>query len=451
MITINVESVGAVEISDREDYLELLKTEGVKGLMKDGVRESYKGLVHNGTYTLGPPIEQKGNEQQNGKFLMRYYFCIFLVSFHFGSFYSFSLDLSSNLSSMFLAGTNVSPDQWYSVSGTITRPVSHAGARYEMYKLAFACKGLYPADSAGQKQPFVTVETGSDERSNLSFEIMFREMDQAAEFNNGLGMYLRKNEGQLVLTNNEGSVVNELTTIMVPSYPIDTNFYILETHYVAQNDEAQLGSPVVDMLIDVCTNDDITADVTLLSRRDPTFVFQRFENDLSFVLADPESAHIFPSSKCKGIYEWLDKLEYNRLALSRDVHINFAGTARGRGKRRKTEQTFAIRPLRPPSGYQTTTLAGQVGYKIPLELILNVNDIGEGLLSRLGSNAALDRQDGRRWTISGADVALHYPTGRRLKLVTEETDNGVLSLVMGIPGVSDLSLCWSNSPTDLHR
>ena len=47
-------------------------------------------------------------------------------------------------------------------------------------------------------------------------------------------------------------------------------------------------------------------------------------------------------------------------------------------------------------------------------------------------------------------MALHYPTGRRLKLVTEETDNGVLSLVMGIPGVSDLSLCWSNSPTDLY-
>ena len=162
-------------------------------------------------------------------------------------------------------------------------------------------------------------------------------------------------KGQLVLTNNEGSVVNELTAIMVPSYPIDTNFYILETHYVAQNDEAQLGSPVVDMLIDVCTNDDITVDVTLLSRRDPTSVFQRFENDLSFVLADPESAHIFPSSKCKGIYEWLDKQEYNRLALSRDVHINFAGTARGRGKRRKTQQTFAIRPLRPPNGYQTTT------------------------------------------------------------------------------------------------
>ena len=64
MITINVESVGAVDISDREDYLELLKTEGVKGLMKDGVRESYNCLVHNGTYTLGPPIDQLHGQQQ---------------------------------------------------------------------------------------------------------------------------------------------------------------------------------------------------------------------------------------------------------------------------------------------------------------------------------------------------------------------------------------------------
>ena len=73
MIKINVESIGAVEICDREDYSELLKNEGVKGLMKDGVRKSYGGLVDGGTYTLGPPIQQ----QPNGK--LRCCFCILVL------------------------------------------------------------------------------------------------------------------------------------------------------------------------------------------------------------------------------------------------------------------------------------------------------------------------------------------------------------------------------------
>ncbi|CAB9513050.1 expressed unknown protein [Seminavis robusta] len=153
---------------------------------------------------------------------------------------------------------------------------------------------------------------------------------QVAQFINGITLYLMKNN----LLNDEGSATEEPTLTKISSYPINHSDIILQTHYKPRDGEAESGSPLIDMVVDVRSSD-ITVDVTLLSRFDPTFQFQRIENDNSFGLADPESAHIFPSAKCKGIYEWLDRPEFNRLALSRDVHLNFDGTGRERGKRRK--------------------------------------------------------------------------------------------------------------------
>lgn len=155
-----------------------------------------------------------------------------------------------------------------------------------------------------------------------------------AQFINGITLYLMKNKDQLVLLNDEGSATEEPTVTQISSYPINHSDIILETHYKPRDGEAEPGSPLIDMAVDVRSSD-ITVDVTLLSRRDPTFQFQRIENDNSLGLADPESAHLFPSSKCKGIYEWLDRPDFNRLALRRDVHLNFDGTWRGRGSAEK--------------------------------------------------------------------------------------------------------------------
>jgi len=153
------------------------------------------------------------------------------------------------------------------------------------------------------------------------------------------------------------------------------------------------------------------------------------------------------------MYEWLDRPEYNRLALSRDAHVAFDGSGRGRGKRRKTQQKFAILPLRPPNGYATCTFAGEDCYKILLQLVLNDQSIGDALLARLGKNAALCKGSGRsdgRWTIVGSDVRVYHPKGRRVTLRTEETDNGTPLLVTCIPGVENLDQCWSNSPSNLY-
>ena len=131
--------------------------------------------------------------------------------------------------------------------------------------------------------------------------------------------------------------------------------------------------------------------------------------------------------------------------MSRDFHINFDGSGRGRGKRRKTMQTFAIKPLRTAHGFPICSFNGCSCFRIPLELVLNKNEIAEALLAKLGNNAKLNKNQGTRWTITGADIQVFYPQSHCVTLVTEETDSGDLDLVTAIPGVENLNECWSNS------
>ena len=152
---------------------------------------------------------------------------------------------------------------------------------------------------------------GEVHRSIVKFAVVFQDLRQASLFINGVTLYVMKNKDHLILLNDEGSAVDEPRMTQVPSYQITPSDMILQTHYKPQDGEADSGSPLIDMVVDIRSSD-ITVDVTLLTRRDPTFRFQRIENDNSFGLADPESAHVFPSAKCKGIYEWLDRPEFNR-------------------------------------------------------------------------------------------------------------------------------------------
>jgi len=422
------------------------------------VIRGFESLKHGGTYTLGP---QGQSLQQEPKASMTTPwdkinvdgFRAYLTTV---GYTADEFNAHPNRTALFNSFEEYQRQQpksyWFKVSGAISRPLGHAGARYKLYKLASAHRGLYPPtdddSGANKKNAFSNAMVDAD-RSMVSFTVVFQELGDVATFINGITLYLMENKDQLVLLNEKGRAIDEPPMTEISTYPIDQSFFILQTHYQPQSGEADPGSPLIDMIVDVRSSD-ITVDVTLLSRRNPVFRFQRIENDNSFGMADPESAHIFPSAKCLGIYEWLERPEFNRLALSRDVHLNFDGTGRGRGKRRKTQQTFAIRPLRPVNGYTTCTVADVQCYKIPLELVLNVNEIGETLLTKLGKNAALHKHNGSRWTIDGSDVTVYHPTGRRVFLKTEQTDNGSLSLVTGIPGLEDLNDCWSNSPTNSY-
>lgn len=388
-------------LSSEEGFRGLLQRRHVLCLMDESGDdiEDFESLVDGGNYRLGPPQQQQQRE-----------------------------------------------DSWYKVSGAISRPRSHAGARYELFKLA-SHGGLY-LPGLDATTAFATGDTNEANCSIINFSVVFMELNQAAKFIDGIRMYLLKNVGYLKLFDDQANTVDRPTTSETPSFRITLDHTILQSDYKPQNGEVEPGSPLVDMVVETRSND-ITVDVTFLSRRDPTFKFQRIENNASFAMAEPESAHIFPRYKCLEKYEWLDTPEFNRLALSRDVHVNFDGTGRGRGKRRKTVQTFAMRPSRPSNGFPICRIGDCPCYKIPLELVLNNNEIANALLTKLGNNAALREHQDSRWTISGADVAIYHPQNRRVTLVTEKDDDGTV-LVTAIPGVEDLNECWSNSPDDLY-
>lgn len=333
---------------------------------------------------------------------------------------------------------------WYMVSGVISRPSTHAGARYELFKLA-AGSGLYPQNMDADTAFVSKASETEEDRSLISFSVVFTDGAQTAQFVDAVLMYLQRNEGELVLLGDNLSKAESLQIEKIPPFQeLAVLGRVMKSHYKPLKGETGPGSPIVGVIMEERSTD-FTADVSLLSTHDDTFLFHRIENDTAFALAAPESAHIVPSALCSGEYEWLDTPDFNRLALSRDFHLNFDGTGRGRGKRRKTMQTFAIRPERPAQGYATGNVGGRACYRIPLVLVLNVNEKAGGLLSKLRKSVKLNKPRNSRWTITGTDLHIHHPLNQRVNLVTEETDSGpgLVTAIPGVIGLEDLRDCWS--------
>ena len=343
--------------------------------------------------------------------------------------------------------SDAADQRFQKVSGTISQHISHCGARFQLFKLA--CPGgLYPPELDAETA-FETVASSQVDRSILRFSVVFTTIVRATEFVSDVEMYLLHNKMHLELLDDQGSKTDHPTVTEIAPFAITFQNSVLLSHYKPRTGEAEPMSPPIDMVVETRSFEG-SVDVSLLSTTDTTFRFQRIETDSSFTLAAPESAHIFPSAQCTGKYRWLDAPEYNRLALSRDVHVNFDGTGRGRGKRRKTVQTFAIKPVRPEGWFTISIIDGCPCFRIPLELEFNNNGIAVGLLPKLGNNAILNKNQGARWTITGADVHVFYPQDHRVTLITEVKDSGDLDLVTAIPGVENLNECWSNSQDDLY-
>lgn len=264
--------------------------------------------------------------------------------------------------------------------------------------------------------------------------------------------------GCLRFCDNEGNGIVRPPITPIAPYLITPENKILLMHYVPHDGDAAPDSPVIDVVIGTrsINSEDTTVEVTTLSKSDEVFRYQRIENSTAFALADPERAHIFPRDKCVGKYEWLDDKPFNRLSLSRDLHLNFNGTARrgcGKTKRRKTAQTFAIKPLRNQGGYSVAQFDEVDCYEIPLEIVINDNTKAEAMLAHLQNHAQLNRNENERWTITGADVRVFCPRNRPVDLTVEAADqhaqNMPLELITAIPGLHDLSDCWSNSPQNI--
>ena len=362
---------------------------------------------------------------------------------------------------------HVTTTKFFEVKGAICRPRTHAGARRKIYQFA-AEAGLYPP-GLNADTTFRVLPCQDTARSVLTFSVHFEDRVAAAKFLIQVTSYLTGSGGMMYFCDNSGEAVATPRIVSVASYEIDPDQTILPVHYrqrrqdgAEAGEEASVGPAVDSPPIDVVTEnrsetDDMTA-VTVLSRRDPVFLHQRIENASAFALADPESAHIFPHAKCVGKYEWLDDKPYNRLALSRDLHLNFDGSARGRAKRRKTAPSFTLKPL-PRKGkplYKTVDHNSVLCYEFPLEIVIFDNDKAEALLSHLSNHAQLNRHNTQHWTITGAEVRIFYPRDKLINLVAEEQDGSapagmMQELVTAIPGVDDLSTCWSNSAAHLLR
>jgi hypothetical protein len=351
-----------------------------------------------------------------------------------------------------------SQQQWFfQVEGTINRPSSHAGARHALFRFAADFSGIYPHDLNADTAFCARNWEGHEDRRLIDFAVVFRGEESAQQFVNSLANYVKLTEGQIFFCDNNdaGNPAKNRCWQLIQPYEPTVISPILEADYTGRNhgDVPPKDSPVVEVTFssrrsDLSGDTAPTADVTLLSQGNPVFYFQRIEHMSTFDLADAESAHIFPSAKCSGVYEWLDNKDYNRLALSRDLHINFDGTGRGRGKRRKTARVLAFRPLRPCNGYKIIQLPNSPErvYEIPLAIVLNDKRKANAVLRRLGNNVEM-KSSGSLITLVGPDLKVCYPTERRVCLKTEDMQcpNGTTEQVFvnKVPGVDDLGTCWS--------
>lgn len=224
---------------------------------------------------------------------------------------------------------------WYLVTGTIERNKVTAGSRCKLFRLAsggYYPKGMEPTTAfAVGKHPTETT------KRLLSISVVFPDERSANSFIVNVDRYIVSTYG--VDYHND-------TRFSTQRVEPNNDRLVLESDYVPNQaeGEAPQDSPVWD--VDV-SGMDISAlsPTTIYSRSNTVFKYQRIETDAAFARTDPEGAHIFPRAKCKGLYEWLDKADFNRLALSRDGHQNFDGTANGRGVHAATSALVALEPF----------------------------------------------------------------------------------------------------------
>ena len=228
-------------------------------------------------------------------------------------------------------------NEWRLVTGTIERDHASAGSRYAFFKIASGgfYPGYYPANMGPDSAFAVSKHPDKESSRLLSISVLFSDLHAAQYFVVQADKYVVRTYG----------VLNHLPFMIVrTAEPHGNPRLILESHYVPNeaDDDPPNDSPVY--LVEVSDMDISALSPTVFSRSDTVFKNQRIEADVAFARSDPEGAHIFPKAKCKGKYEWLDKPTFNRLALSRDGHKNFDGTANGKGVRAETSALVALEP-----------------------------------------------------------------------------------------------------------
>jgi hypothetical protein len=106
------------------------------------------------------------------------------------------------------------------VTGAISRPSSHAGARFNLFRFA-SSDGFYPqgcdANTAFEVCPS---PREGDESNILKFSIVFQSLTAAAKFVDKVGSYLRETRGVLRFCSNEGNEIVVPPITPIAPYPI---------------------------------------------------------------------------------------------------------------------------------------------------------------------------------------------------------------------------------------
>ena len=135
---------------------------------------------------------------------------------------------------------------WYMVSGVISRPSTHAGARYELFMLA-AGSGLYPQNMDANTAFASKASETEVDCSLLSFSVVFTDNTQTAQFVDNVLMYLQQNEGELFLLDDNLSKTESLQIKKIPPFQEPAVLgRVMQIHYKPLEGEMDPGSPIVD-------------------------------------------------------------------------------------------------------------------------------------------------------------------------------------------------------------
>ena len=377
-ITVSGEEQGYL-IGDNEEFKAMLDVYGVRFLVnQDGKRVlGFASLVDGGKYTLGPPQQQKHE------------------------------------------------NQWYCVKGTIQRPKSSAGDRFKLVQLARG--GYYPHNGNLEDAFQCLPHPDKVELRLISVSVVFLDENAANHFIADVHSYVTKSPG-VVLYQGQDFLCSEID-------PFNPKHLVLETHYEPReaDGEAPKDSPVWDVEISLM---DVSAVTSYYSYEDTVYKYQRIEETSAFARSIPEGAHIFPKAKCHGVYEWLDKQEFNRLALSGPGHQQFDGTGRGRGKKAKTNPMVSIEP----TGIDTLDRDGTSFTRIAVRLWCRNANVATAWRPFLPNHTTL-HNDGNLCYYDG--LYIYCETQRRQAILFEQQQNpngGVHQVCLtAIPGIDDPS------------
>jgi hypothetical protein len=328
--------------------------------------------------------------------------------------------------------------KWFCVTGTIERNFSSAGVRFELVQLA---RGAYYRPGETIEQGFQCRKHPEENKENLRLllvGVVFEEKSQANEFAADVHSFVAKTDG-VDLYQNQCFQINTID-------PFEPYRLVLETDYIAREKDGEppLDSPVWSVKI---SSMDQSAVISYYSRDDTIFKYQRIEAHSAFARSIPEGAHIFPAALCQGQYKWLDKQEFNRLALSGPGHQQFDGTGKGNSKRAKTGPMIALQPVK--SGAEL--LQGVRFTKISLRLWCRNADVANAWRPFLQNHVTL-HEGGVMPYYEG--LCIYCEEGRRHVLLFEEqqdpnpTNHPVHVCVTAIPGVDDPTTLSTWNPRD---